>query len=332
MCVKIPGYHLRHPLLNTVKFKTHHPEKAEHGIRRCRQPPRGAERSEQVEQLCHDKRQRHCYKQIRHTAVRHGYEQIHSVHIRPIGKVETEQQSKRRQRPQSAALPHSVILTQPTVQHTDQKDGYTVCKAVHIPPEPVAQDHRHEQPYHEHRQGKDRLILCARKYRPVERENEIQRQYRGNEPHKGIDALKIEIVSRNIRQKLSCTPAVAHSDNYRDREVRKEDPLYPPEIKATDTALFNSIGQSHARQQQEYINAAEADVLKEYLPLPKALAVRDKQPPLVHCKYPQSRKAHYRLAVLGYHRDHTLLFHFCLRKFVRINVCGLRNAAANIGR
>ena len=86
------------------------------------------------------------------------------------------------------------------------------------------------------------------------------------------------------------------------------------------------------RQQQEYINAAEADVLKEYLPLPKALAVRDKQPPLVHCKYPQSRKAHYRLAVLGYHRDHTLLFHFCLRKFVRINVCGLRNAAANIGR
>ena len=86
------------------------------------------------------------------------------------------------------------------------------------------------------------------------------------------------------------------------------------------------------RQQQEYINAADADVLKEYLPLPKALAVRDKQPPLVHCKYPQSRKAHYRLAVLGYHRDHTLLFHFCLRKFVRINVCGLRNAAANIGR
>ena len=136
----------------------------------------------------------------------------------------------------------------------------------------------------------------------IEREKQIYKRYRGNEPDRYVDILSDERPARDGLKELQEFPLLSQSFDHADQDERRDQSPVTPLVENGKAVLFHRMIKAPAGQEQKDVNAAEPDVVEKDLDPLKSRNMKKQKGFIadVVYEYPHRSEAHYLLPVFAY--------------------------------
>ena len=278
--------HLAHdlpaqPFLDAVKFQA---ECAEKGQNLC-QPD--AYRlgvlgmAQNIQELCHQERQRDRDHKVRNAAVRGGNQEIIVFVVGDVCQIKSCHKGNGDKAPCAFGKGGLFLLCQPAQQNACQKDRDAVCETIEVATHGFPDKQGKDQPDLQGAEKKEYRFFRFGEKLVVPREEQVQRQNRRNKPEKAVDAFGVKVNAGDIFPKLDDGPFLQGASDDRHDQKRQQNALDAAIIEGEDIALADGKGQTDAGEQEKDIHAAKADTLEISLNVYAYLVVDEQSHPLV---------------------------------------------------
>ena len=186
--------------------------------------------------------------------------------------------------------------------NADDEHGDPVREAVEVDAQDAAQKDRQDEPDKDGNGREDEFVLCLGEDFVVEREKDVERDYRGDEPAVGISVHHVKGVAGRVPQEGRESPLVDDRADQDRCQIRKIDPSDAPVVEPREIIFPDRVSKAHSGHQHEDVYAEITDPPDEKLGVmeeqDEACGIgRNGGDPCVENEYHYRGHAHYRAAV-----------------------------------